>query len=89
MKTVHRVKEERVIKRYKVIPYSELAKVLKEDGLAFLENSSDQPLKRQTVWKAARKLSEMLDQKIVADYALVKLRGGKRLLEGYLFSKAD
>lgn len=79
MSKVHRVKNN-LIKHYKLIPYSELEEVLKDDREAFLEG----PFKRQTVWKAARKLSELMGKKVVAKKALLRLKSGESL-EGYSF----
>jgi hypothetical protein len=74
-----------VIKRYRILPYSELLDILREDGEAFFENSPEQPLRRSTIWRAARRLSEMLGRKVVASSALVRKENGESM-EGYLFS---
>jgi len=85
MGRVHRVKDKKLlIRRYKIIPYSELVDVLREDGVAFFEDSSEQPLKRQTVHKAARKLCEMLGKKVVAEKTFMRLKNGESM-EGYSF----
>jgi len=79
---VHRVKDKKkLIRRYSIIPYSELEEILKKDDVAFLEG----PFKRQTVWKAARKLSSMVGKKVKAERTLLRLPGGESL-EGYSFS---
>lgn len=87
---VHRVKGREVIPRYRLIPYEELVDVLKDDGAAFLEDDADKPLKRGTIWKAARKLSEMTKKKVVYKKVLMRLERNSELvadaLEGYLFS---
>lgn len=86
MSRVHRVKDKRqLIKHYRIIPYDELADILKEGGEAFFEDSIDQPLKRGTVWRAARRLSEIVGKKVRADKALLKLEDGT-LVAGYSFS---
>jgi len=85
MSKVHRVKDKKaVIKHYKIIPYSELVEVLKEDGQAFFEDSQEEPLKRGTIWRAARRLSELMEKKVVAKKALYRLDNGE-CLEGYCF----
>jgi hypothetical protein len=79
---VHRVKNQKnLIQYYRIIPYSELVEILRDDGEAFLEG----PFKRQTVWKAGRRLSEMLGKKVTAKRALLRLENGDSL-EGYSFS---
>jgi len=79
---VHRIKGQEVIKRYRLIPYGDLADVLKGDGEAFVEG----PLKRGTAWKAARRLSEMVGKKVIAEWAVLKLADEDEALEGYSFS---
>ena len=83
MSRVHRVKGN-VIPRYRIIPYKELAQILREDGEAFFEDSHKQSLKRQTVWRAAQRLSEMVGKKVKAERALLRTQTGE--LEGYSFS---
>jgi hypothetical protein len=82
---VHRTKDKIVVKRYRIIPYNELVEILKEDGEAFFEDSLEQPLKRGTVWRAARRLSEMVGKKVRADRALLRV-GDESAIEGYSFS---
>jgi len=77
---VHRVKDNSIVKHYRFIPYGELVEVLEKDGEAFLEG----PVKRQTVWKAARRLSELVGRKVVASRALYQI-DEKLSLEGYSF----
>ena len=88
---VHRVKDKTdLIRHYRIIPYAELTEVLKQDGCAFLEDDRKDPLKRQTIWKASRRLSEMLGEKVVAKRTFLQLRRGNEIIaqamEGYLFS---
>lgn len=85
---VHRVKGKPIVRAYRLLPYSDIAQVLKEDGVAFLEDSRDHPLNRGTIWKGARKLSEMIDQKVIAERVFVTLENGSGL-EGYLFSQVN
>jgi site-specific recombinase XerD len=86
MSRLHRVNDKnRLVRRYKIIPYSELVEILKEDGQAFFENSRKQPLKRQTVWKAAKRVSEMVGKKVDVKPALLRLESGESM-EGYSFS---
>lgn len=82
---VHKVKNvEDVLPRYRIIPYGELVEVLKNDGLAFLEDDPEQRLKRQTVWRACRKLSEMVGKQVRYKSAIINLKGNP--IEGYLLS---
>jgi len=86
---VHRVKDRKLLVRhYRVIPYSELVEILREDGAAFFEDSKEEPLRRQTVWKAARKLSEMLKKKVIVEKTILRLKNGGSL-EGYSFSVSE
>jgi len=86
---VHRVKDKKLLVRhYRIIPYSELVQILREDGEAFFEDSVEQPLKRQTVWRAARRLSEMVGKKVEVKRALLRIQKGESL-EGYAFSLAE
>lgn len=82
---VHRVKGKKIVKRYKLLPYSEIVEILKEDGLAFFEDTREQPLKKGTIWRAARKLSEMVGETVKYQRVLMRLENGFAL-EGYLFS---
>lgn len=87
---IHRVTDKsRVVRRYKILPYGEMAEILKAPGeTVFFENSKELPLKRQTMWKAAKKLSEMVGKKVVAQRGVLKLNDSQAL-EGYLFSVVD
>ena len=87
MSKAHRINGN-VIKHFKIIPYDELAEILKEDGEAFLESAPDAPLKRATIWKAARRLSEIVGKKVRYDRSLLKIGSleGTITLEGYSFS---
>ncbi|MEM0111355.1 MAG: hypothetical protein QXK90_01170 [Candidatus Parvarchaeota archaeon] len=81
---VHRVKGKSVIKRYRMIPYADLVEVLRDDGEAFLEDGEGEyRLKRSTVWKAARRLSELVGKPVQVCRALLKV--GEETIEGYSF----
>ena len=84
---VHESKGKKVTKTFRKVPYEEFARVLKMDGEAFLEDTPSDPLKRQTVWKAAKKLSEMIGKKV--NYASGVLDVDDSPLVGYLFSVED
>jgi len=86
MSKIHRTRNGTLIKTYRMIPYEEFAEVLRQDGEAFLEDPEGGPLKRQTVWKAARKLSQMVGKKVCYDRALFQVDDGEDRLEGYAFS---
>lgn len=90
MVKVHRTNNKKVIKhiKYCFIPYDELAEVLKSDGEAFLEDDEERPLKRSTIWRAAKKLSEMTGLRVRYDRALLRI-DGVDVLEGYAFSIED
>ena len=87
MSKVHRIEKGRSIKhiRGRTIPYDEIIDVLKTDGEAFLESNEEYPLKRQTVSKAAKRLSKTLGKKVRCDRALFRI-DGVDALEGYSFS---
>ena len=85
---VHRVKGKTVVRTYRILPYSELEEILREDGAAFFEDTKEQRLKRGTIWKAARRLSEKLGKKVQTDRVVLRLENGDGL-EGYLFSLAQ
>ncbi len=84
--SIHRTKNKENTKLIKhittrFIPYDDLVEVLKDDGEAFLEG----PFKRQTIWKAAQKLSLMVGKKVRYDRALLEVEG-VATLEGYAFA---
>jgi len=81
MAKVHSLKNAKAVRRYRLIPYDDLANVLRDEGEAFLEG----PFRRQTVWKAARKLESMLGKKIRTETALLRFPGEQEVLEGYSF----
>ncbi len=83
---MHSVKGKEVVKRYRVIPYDELADVLRREDEAFLEDGEGElRLKRGTVWKAARRLSELVGMPVRAERAFLRFEGGS-VVEGYSFS---
>lgn len=86
MSKTHRTKGRNVLKTYRVIPYEEFSKILREDGEVFLEDTGDPPLRRQTVWRAAKRLAELVGKKVLYDRALLQVEGEGAYLEGYLFS---
>lgn len=90
MAKVHRTTKKNTIKHIKsvTIPYDEIISVLEQDGEAFLEGNSENPLKRQTIWKAAKRLSKALGVKVRYDRALLRV-DGVDVLEGYSFSIED
>ena len=81
---VHQIKDNKnITKRYRIIPYNDLVPLLKKGDSAFLEDDQDEPLNRGTVWKAARRLSELVGQKVVASRVIYTVK--EISLEGYLF----
>jgi hypothetical protein len=86
MSNIHRTKGKNVLRTYRVIPYAEFSKILKEDGEVFLEDTGGPPLKRQTVWRAAKKLTKMVGKKVLYDRALLQMEDKDSFFEGYLFS---
>ena len=82
---IHESKGKKVTKTFRKIPYEDFAKVLKKDGEAFLESTENDPLKRQTVWKAAKKLSEMVGKTVSYKAGLLDIEDDK-VLTGYLFT---
>jgi hypothetical protein len=84
---VHRTRGKEIIKAYRIIPYPELVKVLEDDGIAFLEDGERQ-LKRGTVWKAARRLTEIMGKPVKAEHAYLRFTDGT-YLAGYSFYVAE
>jgi len=87
MAKVHRTNNKRMMKHIRsvTIPYKEIMDVLEKDGEAFLEADNENPLRRQTVWNAARKLSSLLGRRVRYDRALLRV-DGEDVLSGYSFS---
>ena len=81
---IHTSLGKKVTKTFRKIPYEAFAKVLKEDGEAFLEDTESDPLRRQTVWKAAKKLTDMIGKKV--NYSSGVLAVEDVPLVGYLFT---
>jgi hypothetical protein len=82
---VYKTRGKEVIRRYKIIPYEELVEVLRKDDEAFLEDGEGElKLKRGTVWKAARKLSEMIGQPVKCERAYLRFKDGTTI-PGYAF----
>lgn len=83
---IHRVTDKsKFIRSYKILPYEEIAQILKTPGeTVFFESSKELTLKRQTIWKAARRLSEMVGKTVVAQRGVLKLNSESGV-EGYLF----
>jgi len=90
MAKVHRSTKKNTIKHIKsiTIPYDDIISVLEQDGEAFLEGNSETPLKRQTIWRATKRLSKALGVKVRYDRALLRI-DGVDVLEGYSFSIED
>ena len=90
MTKVHRTNKKNTIRHIKsvTIPYDEIIGVLEQDGEAFLEGDSENPLRRQTIWKAAKRLSTALGKTVHYDRALLRV-DGVDVLEGYSFSIED
>jgi len=79
---VHRVENpDDLMIHYRLIPYDEMIPLLKKDGVVFLEG----PFKRQTIWQAARRLSEKVGRKVTASACLLPLKSGEKL-QGYVFA---
>ena len=87
MAKVHRTNNKKLLKHIRsvTIPYKDIIEVLEKDGEAFLEADEENPLKRQTIWKAAKKLSLLMEKRVRYDRALLKI-DGEATLEGYSFS---
>lgn len=81
---VHRVKGKKTFRCFRIFPYDEIADILLKDGEVFFEDSVEEPLKRQTVWKASRKLSELVCRKVVYEHRFLPLKNGG-VMVGYLF----
>ena len=84
---IHRSKDKKVLRKFRKIPYDEFAKVLKEDGEAFLENPANEPHSRQLAWKAAKTLTKMIGKEV--SYKSGVLEVEDKPLVGYLFTVED
>lgn len=90
MSRVHRVADgSKFVSHWKIFDYDEIAAILRTGDTAFFEETKEQPLKRQTIWKASRKLSGMLGKKVKAVYGSIKLNGDTSDMMGYLFSVVE
>lgn len=85
MSKVHSSNDGDIILAFRFIPYEEIAQVLMNGEDAFLEQDEERPLKRSTMWKAAKKLSKMVGEKVRYNRALFRI-GDIDVLEGYAFS---
>lgn len=76
-------------KLYRKIPYDDLKELLKKDEIAFIEHPDGERLKRQTIHRAARVLSEALGKKVTYSEAIMQV--DDRNIEGYVLqlSKED
>jgi len=86
MSRVHRVTDKSVVTRsFRILDYREIAAILRTGDTAFFENTKELPLKRQTMWKAAKRLSVMVGKKVSATRGAIKLNGDAGAMDGYLF----
>lgn len=86
---IHRVTDSSSFTRhYRKFDYEEIARILRTGDTAFFESTEKQPLKRQTAWKAAKKLSKMVGKKVSAVNGDIKVNGNEAL-KGYLFIVVD
>jgi len=90
MAKVHRTNNRELIKHIKsvTIPYNEIIKELEQDGEVFLEEDDENPLRRQTIWRAAKRLSSALGKPVRYDRALLRI-DGVDVLHGFSFSIED
>jgi hypothetical protein len=70
-------------RHYRKIDYEEFAAALRAGDVMFYEENKEERVKRQTVWKAAKKLSGLIGKKVVAVYGEKEFDGVKQ--NGYLF----
>jgi hypothetical protein len=84
MERLHRIEKNNALRTYRLFPYDEIVKALKEDGKIFFANSKGRPLKAGTVWKASKTLSRMMGKKVTVKSGVYKLKD-KTSLEGYIF----
>ena len=75
-------------RNYGIIDYNAMAETLKTGANAFVFDSKETPLKPQTMWKAAKKLSKMIGKKVVAIHGRYQ-EDQTDAAVGYLFSVAD
>jgi hypothetical protein len=70
-------------RHYRKIDYEEFAAALRAGDVMFYEDTQEEKAKRQTVWKAAKKLGVLVGKKVVAVYGEKELDGVTQ--KGYLF----
>jgi hypothetical protein len=85
MSKVYSSSEGDILRTFRFIPYDEIVEVLKKGEDVFLEQDKERPLKRSTMWRAAKKLSKMIGKKVRYDRALFRI-DDIDVLEGYSFS---
>lgn len=85
---VHPVNGTLIHKVYRKIPYEEIKELLKKDEMAFIEHPDGERLKRQTIHRAARILSNALGKKVTYSEAVMQLGAGKGTIEGYYLEVA-
>ena len=71
-------------RNYGIIDYKAMAETLKNGSNAFVFDSKEVPLKPQTMWKAAKKLSKMINKKVVAIHGKYQEDTSEAAV-GYLF----
>lgn len=79
----HKVDPKTVTKKYSKIPYADLAELLKNDEMAFLEHPYQKKIPRQTMHKACKKLEEMIGKPVMYTNSLLPINN-HLTLEGYL-----
>jgi hypothetical protein len=70
---------------YGILDYNAMVETLKTGANAFVYDTKEVPLKPQTMWKAAKKLSAMLNKKVVAIRGYY-LEENSDPSKGYLFT---
>ena len=65
----------KVRKKFKMIPYDDLKRILEVEGSAFLANPENGAIKRQTIYNGAKRLSELLGKKVNYNAAIYEENG--------------
>jgi len=76
------------VKSYGILDYKGISDVLKSGSSAFVFDTKEVPLKPQTMWKAAKKLSAMVGKKVVAIHGKYQ-EDQSDAAAGYLFTVAE
>ncbi|MCW1308310.1 MAG: hypothetical protein OH337_03820 [Candidatus Parvarchaeota archaeon] len=75
----------KVIRRYKIIPDEEIIAVLLRGDSAFIEDSAEYPIRRQTIHSATKRIGRIIGKNVKAKRVFIKIETeeGAQLIPGY------